>query len=86
MHREILAKTSDCVPCTDIDADTVPADEFLDEAGWIKPNRSDTEIERKMCQASLDAGSRYRDSDDKELPTQSSQTPFPGRKNRSASN
>ena len=42
-----------------LDADTVPADEFLDEAGWIKPNRSDTEIEKKMCQASLDAGSCY---------------------------
>ena len=49
-----------------LDADTVPADEFLDAAGWVNPNRSDTEIEKKMCQASLDAGSRYRDSEDKE--------------------
>ena len=49
-----------------LDADTVPADEFLDAAEWVNPNRSDTEIEKKMCQASLDAGSRYRDSDDKE--------------------
>ena len=49
-----------------LDADTVPADEFLDEARWINRNRSDTEIEKNMCQASLDAGSRYRDSDDKE--------------------
>ena len=64
--REILAKTSDCVPCTDIDADTVPADEFLDAVGWFKSNRSGTGIEKKLCQASLDAGSRYRDSDDKE--------------------
>ena len=48
-----------------LDADTVPADEFLDEAGWINPNRCETEIEQKMCQASLDAGSRYRDSDNK---------------------
>ena len=47
-------------------ADTVPADKFLDEAGWINPNRSDTEIGKKMCQASLDAGSCYLDSDDKE--------------------
>ena len=33
MHREYLAKTSDCVPCTEIDADTAPADDFLYEAG-----------------------------------------------------
>ena len=49
-----------------LDADTVPADEFLDAAGWVKSNQSDTEIEKKMWQASVDAGSRYRDSDDKE--------------------
>ena len=49
-----------------LDADTVPAEEFLDEARWVNPNRSDTEIEQNMCQASLDAGSRYRDSDNKE--------------------
>ena len=49
-----------------LDADTVPADKFLDAAGGVNPNRSDTEIEKKMCQASLDAGSCYRDSDDKE--------------------
>ena len=49
-----------------LDADTVPADDFLDEAGWINPNRSDTEIEKNMCQASLDTGYRYRDSDYKE--------------------
>ena len=66
MHREILAKTSDCVPCTEIDAETVSADDFLDEAGWLSIDRSDTEIEKNMCQASLDAGQRYRDSDNKE--------------------
>ena len=43
-----------------------PPKEFLDAAGWVNPNRSDIEIEKKMCQASLDAGSRYRDSEDKE--------------------
>ena len=48
-----------------LDADTVPADEFRDRTGWVNPNRSDTEIEKKTCQASLDAGFRYRDSDDK---------------------
>ena len=35
------------------DADTVPAEAFLDDAGWINPDRSD-------------AGRRYRDSADKE--------------------
>ena len=48
-----------------LDADTVPTDKFLDAAGWVNPNRSDNEIEKKMCQASLDAGSRYQDSDEK---------------------
>ena len=49
-----------------LDAETVPAVDFLDEAGWLSVNRSDTEIEQKMCQASLDAGQRYRESDNKE--------------------
>ena len=49
-----------------LDAETVPADDFLDEAGWLSIDRSDTEIEKNMCQASLDAGQRYRDSDNKE--------------------
>ena len=66
MHREISAKTSDCVPCTDIDAETVSAEDLLDEAGWISANRSDIAIEQKMCQTSLDAGQRYRESDNKE--------------------
>ena len=49
-----------------LDADTVPADDFLDEAGWLSLNRSDTEVGKNMCQASVDAGQRYRDSDNKE--------------------
>ena len=49
-----------------VDADTVPANEFLDAAGWVNPIRSETEIEKKMRQAPLDAGPRYRDSNDKE--------------------
>ena len=49
-----------------LDADTVPADDFLYETGWLSLNRSDTEVEKNMCQASLDAGQRYRDSDNKE--------------------
>ena len=49
-----------------LDADTVPADNFLDEGGWINPDRSDLEIEKSMCRAQHDAGRRYRDSDNKE--------------------
>ena len=49
-----------------LDADTVPADDFLDEAGWLSLNRSDTEVGKNMCQASLDAGQRYRNSVNKE--------------------
>ena len=72
-----------------LDADTVSADEFLDAAGWVNPNRSDIEIEKKMCQASLDAGSRYRDSEIRNpdsLPIQNLQTPFPGQRSPLASN
>ena len=29
-----------------LDADTVPADDFLDKAGWVNPERSDLEIEK----------------------------------------
>ena len=50
-----------------LDADTVPAHDFLDECGWINPNRGDLEIEKSICQAQQDAGRRYRDSDNKEL-------------------
>ena len=49
-----------------LDAETVSPEDLLDENGWISANRSDTEIEHKMCQASLDAGQRYRESDIKE--------------------
>ena len=49
-----------------LDADTVPADEFSDETGWVNPERSDLDIEKNMCTAQQDAGRRYRDSDNKE--------------------
>ena len=47
-----------------LDADTVPAEDFLDDAGWVNPDRSDLEFEKKMCAAQQDAGCRYRDSTD----------------------
>ena len=49
-----------------LDADTVPADNFVDEARWINPERSDLEIEKTMCRAQQDTGRRNRDSDNKE--------------------
>ena len=49
-----------------LDADTVPADDFLDELGWINPDRSDLMIEKSTCRAQQDAGRRYRDFDNKE--------------------
>ena len=49
-----------------LDADTNPADDFLDDAGWVNPERSDSEIEKTMCRAQQDTGRRYRDSDNKE--------------------
>ena len=51
---------------TKTDANTVPADDFLDGAGWFNPKRSDLEIEKTMCRAQQVASRRYRDSDNKE--------------------
>ena len=72
-----------------LDADTVSADEFLDAAEWVNPNRSDIEIEKKMCQVSLDAGSGYRDSEDKEsqfITHPKLRDPIPGQRSPLASN
>ena len=41
-----------------VDADTVPAEDFLDDGGWVNPNKSDIEIEKTMCEAQQDAGRR----------------------------
>ena len=49
-----------------LDADTVPVDKYLDDAGWVNPERSDLESETAMNKAQQDAGFRYRDSDNKE--------------------
>ena len=49
-----------------LDANTVPADDFLDKAGCVNPERSDLQIEKTMCWAQQDAGRRYRDLDNKE--------------------
>ena len=48
-----------------LNADSVPADDFLDELGWVNPD-NDLVIEKNMCPAQQDAGRRYRDSDNKE--------------------
>ena len=50
-----------------LDADTVPADDFLDNSGWINPDRIDLDIEKSMCRAQHDAGRCYRDHENKEL-------------------
>ena len=49
-----------------LDADTGPVDDYLDDAGWTKPEISDLDIEKSMIKAQQDAGLRYRDSDKKE--------------------
>ena len=49
-----------------IDADTVPAEDLLDDAGWVNPDRSDLEIEKTICQAQKYEGRQYRASTDKE--------------------
>ena len=49
-----------------VDADKVPVAKYLDDAGWVNPERSDLDIETAMNKAQQDAGLRYRDSDDKE--------------------
>ena len=50
-----------------LDADTVPAEDFLDEIGWNNPDRGDLESEKSMCRAQQEAGRRYHDSNNKEL-------------------
>ena len=50
-----------------LDADKVPVDDYLDDAGWTNPERSDLDIEKSINRAQQDAGLRYRDSDNKEL-------------------
>ena len=47
-------------------ADTVPVDDYLDDAGLTYPERSELDIEKSMNKAQQDAGLRYRDSDNKE--------------------
>ena len=67
-----------------LDADTIPVAKYLDDAGWVNPERSDLEIETAMNKAQQDAGLRYRDSDDKEsrfIIHPSSRTPFQEQKN-----
>ena len=49
-----------------LDADTDPAEDFLDDAGWVNHDKSDIEIEKTMCKAQQDAGRRYGDSTNKE--------------------
>ena len=58
MHREILNKVAQCYPCTDIDADTVSVEDYLDDNGWVTGDRSDILIEEAMQKAQLDAGRR----------------------------
>ena len=48
-----------CKPCTDIDADTVPMEDYLDDNGWVTGDRSDILIEEAMQKAEVDAGRRY---------------------------
>ena len=50
-----------------LDANTVPVDNYLDDAAWTNPERSNLDIEKSMNKAQQDARLRYRDSDNKEL-------------------
>ena len=59
MHQEILNRAAHCKPCTDIDADTVPVEDYLDKNGWVTSDRSDILIEEAMQKAQVDAGRRY---------------------------
>ena len=58
MYREILNKAAQCKPCTDIDADSVPVEDYLDENGWVTGDRSDILIEEAMQKAQVDVGRR----------------------------
>ena len=67
MHREILNKAAQCKPCTDIDADTVPVEDYLDENGWVTGDCSDILIEEAMHKAQVDAGRRYNGDHNKSI-------------------
>ena len=67
MHREILNKAALCKPCTDIDADTVPMEDYLDINGWVTGGRSDILIEEAMQKAQVDAGRRYNGEHNKSV-------------------
>ena len=67
MQREILNKAAQCKPCTDIDADTVPAEDYLDDNGWVIVDRRDILIEEAMQKAQVDAGRRYNGEHNKSV-------------------
>ena len=67
MHREILNKTAQCKPCTVIDADTVPVEDYLDDNGWVSGDRSGLLIEEAMHKAQVDAGRRYNGEHNKSV-------------------
>ena len=68
IHRDILAKASECKACTKIDEDTIPGRSHLSEEQWADTALcSDTEIERVMCAASaLDRAEQEKRKDGEE--------------------
>ena len=67
MHRENLNKAATCKPCTDIDADTVQVEDYLDENGWVTGDRKNILIEEAMQRAQVDAGRRYNGDHNKSV-------------------
>ena len=50
-----------------LDSDTVPAEDYLDENGWVTGDRSDILIEEAMQKAQVDAGRRYNGEHNKSV-------------------
>ena len=50
-----------------LDADTVPVEDYLDENGWVTGDRSDILIDEAMQKAQVDAGRRYNGDHNKSI-------------------
>ena len=52
IHRDILAKASECKSCTEIDENLIPGRSCLTDAQWVDTGMfSHVEIEKVICEA-----------------------------------
>ena len=66
-YWKIFSKAVQCKPCTEIDADTVPVEDYLDDNGCVTGERSDTLVEEATTKAKVDAGRRHNGDKNKSV-------------------